>query len=115
LYLLKHERLQVTKVGITTTAARENRLKRHLHHGWEIVELWERGTGEEVEILEQEVLRWWRQDLQAQIAMPSDMMRQGGWSETAYLIEVDIDETVSYVEWLISELLSVDSARRSEG
>ncbi len=95
---------QAAKVGVTTTASRTDRLDRHTQEGWQLIQTWDVATGADAEDIETSILRWWRDDLEAPEAMTPDDMPQGGYTETAPLVLVDLDETVARIQAEVDRL-----------
>ena len=104
IYLMHHPELFCLKIGVSTTAARTVRVDTHAKTGWVIIQTWDTPSGEDAEQIEQQVLTWWRNELGAPIALTKAEMPNGGWSETAALIHVDVDWTVNRVNWLVAQL-----------
>jgi len=103
-YLVVNQAYFAMKIGMTTTTAREGRVEQHLGHGWKLVRLWNVPTGDDAEAIEYAVLNWWRKELLAPPALSKTEMSQGGWSETASLLWVDLDSTVAFIEARICDL-----------
>lgn len=106
-YLLTHGQLFAVKVGVTTKAARNDRIAEHTKHGWVLVASWDVSTGDIAYDVEQQVLGWWRGELGAPAAVPKEAMTQGGWSETASLLWVDVAATQARIESLILDAATV--------
>ena len=106
IYLLQSSDFFCLKLGVTTTAARSDRIEQHSRRGWALVKTWEVGTGDEAISVEDSVLAWWRDVLGAPPALVKSQMPQGGWTETAALIHVDIDETVERIQAEVDSLLA---------
>ena len=105
-YLMHHPEMFVLKVGVSTTTAKQVRIGAHSKTGWVTIGTWNTPTGDDAEQIEQQILSWWRDELGAPVALTKTEMRNG-FSETAALIHVDIDDTINRIERLIAELLSV--------
>ena len=104
LYLLKHEKFQALKVGISSTKARKLRIPTHIKFGWELIREWSLDSANTALTIETIVISKWRNELGAPpFLLPKDMP-QGGASETAALLHVDIEDTANYIDRLISEL-----------
>jgi len=104
-YMMHHPELFCLKIGVSTRSARRVRVDTHAKTGWLIIQTWDTPTGDDAERIEQQVLAWWRNELGAPAALTKTEMRNG-WSETAALIHVDIDDTINRIERLISQLVS---------
>ena len=105
-YLLHNPSYAVLKVGKTTQATIRNRVSDHLARGWVLVGTWATESGDAATIVEARVLAWWRQDLGAPAALLREDMPQGGWTETAALVHVDIDDTVERIQAEVDALLA---------
>ena len=103
-YLMHHPDLFCLKVGVSTTAAKQVRVDAHAKKGWVTIATWGTHTGDDAEQIEQQILGWWRNELGAPVALTKSEMPSGGWSETAALIHVDIDDTIARITRLIAEL-----------
>lgn len=80
IYLVTNELLGAHKVGIS--GENSKRILVHKKNGWD---LWNKlllQTGEEAYAIEQEILSWLREDLGLPPYLSSEVMPQGGWSET---------------------------------
>lgn len=104
-YLLRHPDFYALKIGISTTSARTNRVREHQRSGWELVKLWETTSGLDAELIESAVLSWWRRDKGAPPALDRAMMPSGGYTETASMVHVEVNETVSRVEAMLGCLV----------
>jgi len=102
-YLLKSPDFQALKVGVTSIDSAD-RVKRHVANGWVKVETWDVATGEDAVRVEQSILGWWRNDLGAPEVCTAADMPQGGWTETAPLLFVDLDETVARIQVEVDRL-----------
>ena len=100
LYLLHHPRLAALKVGITGTGT--DRLGYMVNRrGWETLRTVTFAEGWQARQIEREVLRWWRMDRGAPIALhAAEVGRRGGWTETAHTACVSADDTLEYVRRL---------------
>lgn len=103
LYLIEHDRYCALKVGVTSTAARRNRVEAHLREGWSLVRSWDLSDAGVAESLETVVLGHWRQVIQAPPALlPSDMP-QGGYSETVATLFITAGEAASFIDILVAQ------------
>ena len=103
-YVMHHPDLFCLKVGVSTAAAKKVRVDTHAKTGWVTIRTWDTPTGETAEQIEQQILGWWRKELGAPVALTTAEMPSGGWSETAALIHVDIDDTINRISRLVAEL-----------
>ena len=97
-YLSTHPGWQAAKVGVTTTASKTDRIAAHTARGWNLLGTWSVPTGADAEDIENTILDWWRDELDAPDAVPAADMPQGGWTETASLVLVDLDETIARID-----------------
>jgi len=104
IYLLERQDFFSAKVGITTPNSKTDRIAAHIKEGWQLVSTWKTTTAAEAEIIEDKSLEWWREVLEAPISMRQEDMKSG-WTETASLMYVNIDDTATYIDQLVSELL----------
>jgi hypothetical protein len=100
IYLMVQTDFHAVKIGITSSVTKVDRIETHLKQGWQLVARWDVETALVAEMIEQEVLSWWRDDLHAPYALTKSEMRQGGHTETVSLMHVDIDEVISLVDSL---------------
>lgn len=99
LYLMTNASYAAVKIGIA--APSRTRIAEHEHRGWTMHSEWRVTTGRLAFDTERAILRWWRDDLGAPIAMTAEQMPQAGWTETASLVFVDPAETAVNVSRLI--------------
>lgn len=83
------------KVGVTGDLERESRLNKFRKQGWTIHGTWHFPFGSDALEAEQEILRWWRQDLKA----PRSRIKMygNGIQETATLSKVSLKETAARI------------------
>jgi hypothetical protein len=103
IYLLERQDFFSVKVGITTPNSRTDRIAAHVKEGWQLVSTWKTTTAAEAEVIEDKTLEWWREVLDAPISMRQEDMKSG-WTETASLLYVSIEDTANYIDRLVSEL-----------
>jgi hypothetical protein len=97
-YLMKSESFASIKVGITTEKARNDRIQDHRRGGWTLIEKWKTPTGFDAEIIENAILNWWRVGIGAPSSVRREDMPSGGFTETAALMHVDIEDTKQRIE-----------------
>ena len=102
-YLMHHPEWFVLKVGVSTAAAKRVRVGAHTKTGWVTIGTWDTPTGDDAEQIEQQILGWWRGELGAPVALTKAEM-PNGFSETAALIHVDIDDTINRITRLVAAL-----------
>jgi DNA-directed RNA polymerase subunit RPC12/RpoP len=100
-YLVDHAGFFALKVGVSTTAATEERVATHARDGWALVGYWTVPSAEAAVVVERAVLRWWRETLHAPQALTAADMPRGGFTETASRLFVDSDRTVAFVRSLV--------------
>jgi hypothetical protein len=103
IYLLERQDYFSAKVGITTPNSKTDRIAAHVKEGWQLVSTWKTSTAGEAEVIEDRALEWWRDVLDAPISMRKEDMKSG-WTETASLLYVSIEDTAKFIDRLISEL-----------
>jgi hypothetical protein len=105
IYLLERQDFFSAKVGITTPNSKTDRIAAHVKEGWQLVSTWQTTTAAEAEVVEEKTLEWWREVLDAPISMRQEDMKSG-WTETASLLYVSIEDTAKYIERQILGLSS---------
>ena len=63
---------------------------------------WKMGTGQEAYDIEQEVIRHWRNDLNADACVDKEQLPRGGHTETARTKKVGMRKTLDYIEELVA-------------
>ena len=105
LYLLKSEVFFSLKIGITATNSISDRLSQHTRRDWSVVTTWQVTDGFLAEAIEQKLIRYWRKILGAPPSVRKEDMPQGGYTETASLLHVEIDEAKSLITSMLEESL----------
>ena len=103
IYLLERHDYFSAKVGITTPNSKTDRIAAHVKEGWQLVSTWKTTTAAEAEVIEDKALEWWREVLDAPISMRQEDMKSG-WTETASLLYVSLEDTANFIDRLVSEL-----------
>jgi hypothetical protein len=101
LYLLQSDAFFSIKIGITATNSVTNRIEMHTRKGWSLVSAWDLINGFVAEEVEQKLIKYWRNVLGAPASVLREDMPQGGYTETASLLHVEIEETQAIVDSLI--------------
>lgn len=101
-YLLERKDFFSLKIGITTPNSRTNRIAAHVKEGWQLVQSWITETAFQAVEVEEDILSWWRIDLDAPISMRKEDMRSG-WTETASLLYVEVESTCQRIDSLVNE------------
>lgn len=102
-YLLRHSRYQALKIGVASEVSKYDRIGHHAGNGWKLEGNWVVPTGAHAAAVEQKILRWWRQEIGAPIALSHKEMPQGGWTETASHSYVGVSATKVRIEELTAE------------
>ncbi len=105
LYLMRSDSFFSLKIGITATNSVADRLAHHRRLGWEVESTWQARDGFLAEEIEQKIIKYWRKILGAPPSVRKEDMPQGGYTETASLLYVEIEETQSLVESMLEEAL----------
>ena len=102
-YLLQHAGFFAAKVGITTVAAKSDRVQQHIKFGWRVFQLWNVPSGHLAYRVERRTLDWWRNTLTIPEALTEADMPQGGWTETASLLFANVSTTAAFINRLVKE------------
>lgn len=102
-YLLRHDRHQALKIGVASEASKYDRIADHARHGWEMVRSWATPSGNHAAAIEQEVLRWWREEIGAPMALTKKEMPQGGWTETVSPLYVGVSASKERIDDLVAK------------
>jgi hypothetical protein len=103
-YLLEHKKFAALKIGISTKKALNNRVRNHERNGWSHLWSWRTPTGLDAVLVEEAILKWWRTELGAPAAMKKSDMPNGGYTETASIVHVDVDETIQRINAILHQL-----------
>jgi hypothetical protein len=105
LYIIFHNELASIKVGITNENSKPDRLKQFQTFGWEIHKVFFFKRGIQAFRIEQETLKWLRQDLGLPPHLSlSDMPKTGGQSETVSADTISLLRVQRKVSWFIRNL-----------
>lgn len=96
-YLVYHEEHHAIKIGIGNVGA--NRLDLHRSGGWITLAV-EHMPGEQAPLVEREILRWWRKELDLPPYLSKKEMPHNGWTETVDADAVDILATIARIRAL---------------
>lgn len=102
-YLVSHSSIQALKVGITSHATVSSRIDQHRRAGWRVEATWNVTSLRVAKSVEFAVIQWWRNEMCAVNTLGAEQMPQGGWTETAFLSDVGVAETQSFVTRLLTE------------
>jgi predicted GIY-YIG superfamily endonuclease len=101
LYLMEDGKGAV-KVGVTGKFQRRNRISKLSAYGWKLVDCWEFDRGEDAHKIEQEILSWWRDDLDLPPAYEGEFSNGiRGTSETVDTSKISKEEIIKRIEGLI--------------
>lgn len=83
IYLMANDQLTALKIGIGNTVAEVNdRIQKHIRHGWTLLQRLGLSTAQECFEVEQATLKWLRTTLGLPPFLNRAQMPQGGWTET---------------------------------
>jgi hypothetical protein len=97
IYLIHNELLMANKIGIGGCESKTNRIDQHRKAGWVLYKRMELNTASRAFSVEQEVLRWLRNDLSLPPFVSAEEMRQGGHTETFDASEIALSTVWDYV------------------
>ena len=100
IYLITHQEFGAHKIGISGMHAKEDRIRDHEKSGWK---LYKRKNFESADLtyeIEQEVIRWLREDRGLPPFLSLSEMPQRGWTETVDASEIDLPIIWAKVEEL---------------
>jgi recombinational DNA repair protein (RecF pathway) len=100
IYLITHEEFGAHKIGISGEYASENRILDHAKQGWKLYKKRTFESADQTYNIEQEVLRWLREDLGLPPFLSLENMPQRGWTETVDADAVDLPTIWAKVEEL---------------
>jgi recombinational DNA repair protein (RecF pathway) len=100
IYLITHDELGAHKIGISGVHAKEDRIKDHAKNGWKLYKRKNFESADETYEVEQEVLRWLREDRGLPPYLSLNEMPQRGWTETVEASEIDLPTIWAKVEEL---------------
>jgi hypothetical protein len=100
IYLITHDELGSHKIGISGVHAKEDRIKDHAKNGWKLYKRKNFETADQTYEVEQEVLRWLREDRGLPPHLSLSEMPQRGWTETVDASEIDLPTIWAKVEEL---------------
>ena len=93
LYLITNSKLNCHKIGIANTYKTrkfDDRMYQHSKRGWRIHGKLEFKTLRKAKLVESEVLKWMRLELELPIPLSRKEMPQGGWTETVDASEIGL-------------------------
>lgn len=95
--LVAYPDLRAAKIGITDASGR--RLKKHSTRGWQVL-CTVTVRGERAQLIEADIIDWWRGELALPAYLGPQEMPQGGWTETVCVEEVDLALTMRRIRHL---------------
>ena len=96
LYLIKHERFNALKVGVSNSSTND-RLEEHLTNGWVLVAVWKGVNGRKAYEQEQATIASWRKQGYG-IAVSWKNMPQKGATETVSLANISEEDIATMIE-----------------
>lgn len=99
-YLMRHQSLGALKIGIASNSSSSDRVSVHQSKGWELLKKWEFRSTWHAYLIEQEIISWWRDELELENGVSPVQMTQGGFSETAPDSLELLSTTISRIETL---------------
>lgn len=110
IYLITNVAFGAHKIGITNDSAKENRLEKHLKHGWETYRTQYFTDGNKAFEIEQDILAWWRNELGLPVYLSKSEMPQGGFTETVDANELDLLTIWDQIQLISKKLNSSKSS-----
>jgi len=98
IYLITNQELGAHKIGISGEYSNEVRLRDHAKNGWLLYKKKTFLTADQTYEIEQEVLRWLREDKGLPPYLSAEQMPQRGWTETVSANEIDLPSLWAKVE-----------------
>ena len=103
IYLMKNQSLNALKVGIMSTSSVVDRVSVHQSKGWELISKWETASTWHAYSVEQQIVCWWRDELELENGAHPSQMPQGGFSETALFSDELEITTLAQIERFLSQ------------
>jgi len=100
IYLITNDELNAHKIGISGMHSKEDRLKDHAKNGWTLYKRKTLESADQTYEIEQETLRWLREDRGLPPYLSKDQVPQAGWTETVDASEIDLPTIWAKVEEL---------------
>ena len=100
IYLISNSKLEAHKVGISGEYAKEDRLRDHAKQGWLLYRKKTFVTADLALEVEQNVLRWLKNERGLHPFLSPKEMPQRGWTETVSANEIDLPSIWSKIEEL---------------
>ena len=100
--MLTNKKFNAHKIGIgnTVRSRGRSRVSQHEKKGWKLYKQLDFEVTDDAYLLEQDVLKWIREDKQLGIYLSEFEMPQGGYSETVDASEIDLPTIWAKVEEL---------------
>ena len=99
-YLVRHLELNAMKIGITSNSSTTDRVSVHQNAGWHLLRVWDFNKTWDAYLIEQQIVRWWRDELELSHGVSPAQIPQGGFSETVPYSDDIYSETSKYFEML---------------
>jgi hypothetical protein len=103
IYLMKNQSLNALKIGIMSTSSISDRVSIHQSKGWELISKWEMASTWHAYSVEQQIICWWRDELELGNGAHPNQMPQGGFSETAPNSDELAITTLTQIEQFLSQ------------
>jgi hypothetical protein len=103
IYLMKNQSLNALKIGIMSTSSISDRVSVHQSKGWELISKWEMASTWHAYSVEQQIICWWRDELELGNGAHPNQMPQGGFSETAPNSDELSITTLTQIEHFLSQ------------
>ena len=100
IYLITHAELNAHKIGISGMYSKEDRLMDHAKNGWTLYKRKTLESADQTYEIEQETLRWLREERGLPPYLSKDQVPQAGWTETVDASEIDLPTIWAKVEEL---------------
>ena len=100
IYLITNSELNAHKIGISGMYSKEDRLKDHARNGWTLYKRKTLDSADQTYEIEQETLRWLREERGLAPYLSKDQVPQAGWTETVDASEIDLPAIWAKVEEL---------------
>ena len=101
LYLLSNPGLNALNIGVAGEDKIVRRVLDSYPYGFCLVRNWKFSTGQGAYDIEQEVVRHWRNDLNADACVDKAQLPRGGHTETARTRKVGMRKTIDYIGRLV--------------
>jgi hypothetical protein len=110
-YLITHTELDAHKIGIANIAKTKlaDRFYHHQKQGWQLIAKWDFSLGRNAQVIEKEILRKLRKDLEIPPYLAKEDMPFGGWTETMSADSISLTKIRKIIEQEIRNLKLIGS------